>query len=112
MRHQRFDSFAIMSVYERAKEKRIGAPEWKKQLASELLRPKRNRFPRRPVYGNKVDEIWTADLMDVHRFARVNKGYKYILVVLDVFSRFAWARPLKINTGVETAAAFRDIFRS
>ena len=111
MTRQRFDSFTVMSVYERAREKRISAPEWKKQLARELLRPKRNRFPRRRVYVNKVDEIWTADLMDVHRYARLNKGYKYILIVLDVFSRFAWARPLKTKTGVETAAAFRDIFR-
>ena len=101
-----------MSVYERAREKRLGAPEWKKQLTKELLRPKRNRFPRRSVYVKNVDEIWTADLMDVHRFARVNRGYKYILVVLDVFSRFAWARPLKTKTGVEVADAFLDIFHA
>lgn len=106
-----FDSFAVMSVYEKAKEKRLGAPEWKKQLTRELLRPKRNRFPRRSVYAKNVDEIWTADLIDVHRFARVNRGYKYILVVLDVFSRFAWARPLKTKTGAEVANAFRDIFQ-
>ena len=49
--------------------------------------------------------------MDVRRFARVNRGYKYILVVIDVFSRFAWARPLKTKTGVEVANAFQDIFR-
>ena len=100
-----------MSVYERAREKRVGVPEWKKQLTRELLRPKRNRFSRRSVYVKNVDEIWTADLMDVHRFARVNRGYKYILVVLDVFSRFAWARHLKTKTGVEVADAFQDIFR-
>ena len=100
-----------MSVYDRATVKRLGAPEWKKQLTKELLRPKRNRFPRRSVYAKNVDEIWTADLMDVHRYARVNRGYKYILVVLDVFSRFAWARPLKTKTGAEVANAFQDIFR-
>ena len=100
-----------MSVYETAKERRIHAPEWKKELTNELLHQKLNRFPRRSVYAKNVDEIWTADLMDLHRFARVNKGFKYILIVLDVFSRYAWARPLKTKTGTETAAAFRDIFR-
>ena len=99
-----------MSVYETAKQRRLDAPEWKKKLAKELLRKKVNRFPRRKVFSKKVDQIWTADLMDMQRFASVNKGYKYILVVLDVFSRFAWARPLKNKTGKETAAALQDIF--
>ena len=100
-----------MSVYDRATHERLNAPKWKKQLAKELLRPKRNRFTRRSVYAKNVDEIWTADLMDVHRFARVNRGYKYILVVLDVFSRYAWARPLKTKTGTEVANVFQGIFQ-
>ena len=87
-------------------------PPWKKQLAKELLKPKRNRFPRRNVHSKAVDEIWTADLVDMHRYASVNKGYKYILVVVDVFSRYAFARPLKAKTGANTAEALRDIFQS
>ena len=100
-----------MSVYENAKQRRTDAPQWKKKLAKELLRRKFNRFPRRGVYTKNVDEIWTADLMDMQRFSRVNRGFKYILVVLDVFSRFAWARPLKTKTGKEMAAALREIFQ-
>ena len=41
-----------------------------------------------------------------------NDGYKYILTVIDLFSRYAWARPLKSKRGDEVAAAFRDIFNS
>ncbi len=100
-----------MSVYENARLRRIDAPLWKTKLAKELLRRKRNRFPRRSVFSKKTDQIWTADLMDMQRFASVNRGYKYILVVLDVFSRFAWARALKSKTGKETAAALQDIFK-
>ena len=85
---------------------------WKKQLAKELLKPKRNRFPRRHVYSKAVDQIWTADLVDMQRYASVNKGYKYILVVLDVFSRYAFARPLKTKSGVNTAKALENIFQS
>ena len=50
--------------------------------------------------------------MDMHRYARQNKGYNYILIVLDVFSRYAFARPLKSKTGKETAAALEDIFET
>ena len=98
-------------VHAKAKRKRQNAPQWKLQLTQELLKPKRNRFKRRSVYSSGVDSIWTADLMDVHRYARQNKGYKYILVCLDVFSRYAWARPLKTKTGIEVAEALKDIFK-
>ena len=101
-----------MSVYEKAKEKLLNAPEWKKQLTDELLKPKRNRFPRRSVYASGVDEIWTADLADFHRYARQNKGFKFILVVVDVFSRYAWARPLKTKSGINMVEALQSIFQT
>ena len=50
--------------------------------------------------------------MDMHRYSRQNKGYNYILIVLDVFSRYAFARPLKLKTGKQTAAALEDIFKT
>ncbi len=98
-----------MSVYDNAKQKRATAPAWKKQLTRELLRPKRNRFPRRRIFSPNVNSIWTMDLLDIHQFSRQNKNFRYILVVLDIFSRFAWARPLKDKTGVSVAKALEDI---
>ena len=50
------------------------------------------------------------DLMDVHRYSKVNRNYKYILVILDIFSRFAMAHPLQRKTGEEVTAALRHIF--
>lgn len=98
-----------MSVYDKAKRRRLDAAEWEKQLARELLKPKRKHFVRRRVYSPAVDDTWTADLADLQKYARQNKGYRYILVVLDVFSRYAWARPLKHKTGIQVANAFDDI---
>lgn len=100
-----------MSVYQKAKRRRLDAPQWKKTLVKELLRPKLKRFARRKVYSKGVDEIWTADLADFSQYSRQNRGYKFILVVLDVFSRYAWARPLKNKTGVQVTQAFEDIFK-
>ena len=98
-----------MSVYEEAKRKRLNAPEWKKTLVKELLKPKLKRFKRRHVSSLGVDRIWTADLADMQKYARQNKGFKYILVVLDVFSRYSWSRPLKDKTGESVTKAFKDI---
>ena len=99
-----------MDVYDKAAQRRLDAPEWKKKLTKELLKPKLKRFERRSVYASAVDEIWTADLVDVHQYARQNRGFTFILVVLDVFSRYAWARPLKSKHGNRVADAFEDIF--
>ena len=98
-------------VHEKARKLRVNAPAWKKQLAKELLKPKRRRFPRRKVFSGSVDSIWTADLLDIHQYTRQNRGFKFILVVLDVFSRYAWTRPLKNKTGKEVSLAFEDIIR-
>ena len=82
-----------------------------KTLVKELLKPKFKRFKRRHVSSLGVDRIWTADLADMQKYARQNKGYKYIVVVLDVFSRYSWARPLKDKTGESVTKAFKDIFK-
>ena len=83
---------------------------WKKDLARELLRPKLKRFPRRRIFSPNVDRIWTMDLMVVDKYSKQNKNYNYILVILDIFSRFAMAHPLQRKTGEEVTAALKHIF--
>lgn len=83
---------------------------WKKKLAKELLKPKRKRFPRRRIYSPNMDRMWTMDLIDMQKYSRQNRGYRYILIVIDIFSRFAWARPLKTKTGKDVTDALGDIF--
>ena len=84
---------------------------WKNDLAKELLRPKLKRFPRRRIFSPNVDRIWTMDLMVVDKYSKQNKNYNYIFVILDIFSRYAWAHPLQRKTGEEVTAALRYIFR-
>ena len=98
------------TVYGKAKRRRDNAPAWKKQLVKELLKPKLKRFPRRRVFSSSVDAIWSGDLLDIHQYARVNRNYNFILVLVDVFSKYAWARPLKNKEGISVAGAFEDIF--
>ena len=70
-------------------DKYHNAPEWKKQLARELLKPAPKKFARRRVFSPHVDSIWAADLADIHKYSSVNKDYNFILVIVDVFSRYA-----------------------
>ena len=76
-----------------------------------LHRMARKKYPTRKYIVHDIDEQWQADLADVSLIAKQNKGYRFILTVIDIFSRYAWARPLKTKSGKEVAAAFKDIFR-
>ena len=48
---------------------------------------------------NGIDEIWAADLIDMQAFSKDNNGIKYLLTVIDIFSKIVWIVPLKRKTG-------------
>ena len=83
---------------------------WSNQLENELHKPVRRRFDKRTLFAKQVDDIWTADLVDMSPFSRSNEGYKYLLTVIDVFSKYGWIVPMKTKTGKEFAQAFRKLF--
>ena len=58
-----------------------------------------------------IDEQWVSDLIEVQIIAKENKGFRYILVVVDAFSKYAWAVPLKKKTGEEVTDAFTKIVK-
>src|SRR5271154_1039725 len=75
-----------------------------------LHKPARKRYSTRPYKVAAVDQQWQADVVEMIPYANVNDGYKYLLTIIDLFSRFAWAVPLKDKTGREVADAFRLVF--
>ena len=78
-------------------------------LANELHKPARKNFPRRRVYVHDIDETWGMDLVFMTDLTKENNGYKYILCVIDLFSKFAWAKPLKDKEAKTVFAAFQEI---
>ena len=54
-------------------------------------------------------ELWEPDLLDVQNIGKFNDNYKYILTVIDVFSKFLHAVPLRSKTGPTVASAFQSI---
>ena len=59
---------------------------------------------------NGIDKIWAADLVDMQAFSNFNRGIKYLLAVIDVFSKYGWLVPLKDKTGKSVAMALKTIF--
>ena len=88
---------------------KLGMGVWSSQLADELHKPVRRRFEKRHVFAKQIDDIWAADLVDMS--SRSNKGYKFLLTVIDVYSKYGWIVPLKTKTGKEVASALTKLFK-
>ena len=82
----------------------------KKDLAEELHKPIRRKFKKRRVLVDGKDKIWAADLVDMQAFTKFNRGFKYLLAVIGVFSKYGWLIPLKDKTGKSVASALKIIF--
>ena len=74
-----------------------------------LHKPVKYKFPRRKVIVGGVGHQWQADLVDVSRLSKHNKGMKFLLTCIDVFSRKAWVIPLKDKSGSTLLKAFQSI---
>lgn len=80
------------------------------EKAYSLHFPLRKRFPRRRVIASGIDAQFQADLMELGKFSPYNRNYRYILLVVCVFSKYAWLIPLKHKTGLEVIKAFKTVF--
>ena len=65
------------------------------QLANELHKPIIRKFEKRKVYSTFKDNIWGVDLSDIQLLRKYNKGIRFLLFVIDIFSKYAWVVPLK-----------------
>jgi len=82
----------------------------KRQDAYTLHRPLRKRFPRNPYTVNNIDDVWEIDILDLSSLKKYN-NYRYLLQVIDAFSKYLHSVPLRIKTGKEVAVALESIFR-
>ena len=79
------------------------------QLAEELHKPIIRNFKKRRVYSEFKNNIWGSDLADMQLISKLNKGFRFLLCVIDIFSKDAWVVPLKDKKGVSLANAFQNI---
>lgn len=82
-----------------------------KAEAKELHKPVIRKFPRRKVLVHGVNDTWAADLIDMQKFEKHNKHNRYILTVIDVLSRYAYAEPIKDKKPHTIINAFQKILQ-
>ena len=81
------------------------------QLAKELHKPIIRKFKKRKVYSGFRDNIWGADLADMQLISKFNKRFRFLLCVIDIFSKYVWVIPLKDKKGVSIVNAFQKILK-
>ena len=74
-----------------------------------LHKPVRYNFPRNRVIVTGTDDQWQADLVAISSLARFNKGYKFLLTCIDVFSKLAWVVPFINKVGESLVNGFQSI---
>ena len=84
----------------------------KTQDSYTLHRPARKTYKRNKVYSNGIDDVWQMDLVDMTKFSKNNKGFKFLITCLDVFSKHAWVVPIKNKSAEETLAGFKIILNN
>ena len=80
-------------------------------LAEELHKPIIKNFKKRKIHAAFKDNIWGADLADIQLLSRYNKGTRFLLCAIDIFSKHPWVVPLKDKKGVSIVTAFQSILK-
>ena len=81
------------------------------QLAEELHKPIIRKFEKRKVYSTFKDNIWGVNLADMQLLSKYKKGIRFLLCVIDIFSKYAWVVLLKDKKGISIVKAFQSILK-
>ena len=108
---QQYGTFLVKNIIQSKRKLGLGVENHNKILSEELHKSKRKNYPRRRIIVNHIDEIFAADLVEMQKFAKLNKGYRYLLTCIDIFSKYSWVIPLKDKKGITIKNALEKIFK-
>ena len=78
-----------------------------KELAEEVHKSITRKRKKRKVHSSFIDNIWDADLADMQFKSKFNKGFTFLLCVIDIFSKYLWVILLKYKKGITITNAFQ-----
>ena len=79
------------------------------QDAYTLHKQRRIHFPRRRTYSKGIADLYQVDLVYLSNIARYNDSYRYLLTVIDIFTKMAWVEPLRSKSARHVTEAFEKI---
>ena len=103
-------TYVIKQIINSKQKLGLGVENHNKILSEEVHKSKRKNYPRRKIIVSHIDEIFASDLVEMQKFAKLNKGYRYLLTCIGIFSKFAWVIHLKDKRGITIKNALEKIF--
>lgn len=82
-----------------------------KQVADEIYKPKFKHYPTRKVIANRPNSIWSIDLVDIPDLKEENNNIRYMLNIVDVFSRYAWSLPIQNKQSITVLNGLKEIIK-
>ena len=89
--------------------KNVEKQQQQQLLAKEVLSPQITKFRRKRIIPLYKDETWSADLIDKSSLSKYNNKYNFILTVIDIFTKYAWAIPLTNKSGLSITNGFKIV---
>ena len=77
------------------------------ESAEELHKPVIKKIKKQKVYLSIKGNVWGADLVDMQLISKLNKGFRFLLCVIDIYSKYAWVFPLKDNKGITITNSYQ-----
>ena len=106
--HEQLDNF-VFNYSKRIMMEKQQQQQQQQLLAKEVFSPQITKFRRERIIPLYKDETWSADLIDKSSLSKYNNKYKFILTVIDIFTKYAWATPLKNKSGLSINNDFKIV---
>ena len=108
---KQWGTFLVKNIINTKQKLGMGNNFTMEDLSEELNKPVTHNFQRKKTIVNYIDHIHSADLVDIKMYSKINKGYNYIFTNIDIFSKYAWAFPIKTKKIQDVKLRFQKIFK-
>ena len=108
---KQWGTFLVKNIINTKQKLGMGNNFTMEDLSEELNKPVIHKFKRKKTIVNYIDHIHSADLVDIKMYSKINKGYNYIFTNIDIFSKYAWAFPIKTKKIQDVKLCFQKIFK-
>ena len=107
---QQYGTFLVKNII--PSKRKLGLGNFTMEdLSNELNKPSIQKFERQKVIANHINQIHSTDLVDMSQYLKINTGYKYIFTNIDIFSKIAYAYPIKSKKIQDIKPCFEKLFK-
>ena len=108
---KQWGTFLVKNIINTKQKLEIGNNFTMTDLSEELNKPVTNKSKRKKTIVDYIDHIHYADLVDMKMYSKIDKGYSYSFTNIDIFSKYAWAFPIKSKKIQDVKLCFQKIFK-